>query len=627
MPSPQSSSWKSPLLALIASFAICFLVYSPALRAGFNIDDDLIVVENPQMRSLEGLGKIWTSADQYDYWPLSYTAFWAQMQIWGENPLPFHAFNLFLHAINAWLLFLLLRRLGIPAAWLGAAIFAVHPTMVESAAWIIELKNLLSGLFLLLAAHSYLGFEEKRGRVGYALSLALFAMALLSKTSTVMFPAALLAISWWRRGEFERKDFLRVAPHLALAFLAGLITIWFASHRAGGSETALEASPIERFSIAGKNFWFYLGQFFYPRPCFQYPRWTEHPQWIDYLPALAAACLFVLLWIGRRSWGRPALLGLGIYALMLLPVSGFVATPFFRISFVADHFAYLALLGLAPLTGAALERICENFGGRKTLVILGAALLALLGFLSWRSTHRFDSKRTLFEATLAQNPESWLAHTGLGLLAAASKDTDLAEKHFSAALRLNPTSTSAKNNMGSLRHQQGDDVQAERLWLEVLAQAPQDASAHFHIGNLRLGQGKAGEAASHFRVAVNARPIWAAAHTQLGSALALMQKWPEAEQAMRAALRLNPDKAAGHFSLGSVLFAQDRFAEALESFRAAVERDSNFMEAWYAIAKTFVQLGRKPEAVLPATRALKLAQEKGEEKLAQEIQAWMDSQF
>jgi hypothetical protein len=107
--------------------------------------------------------------------------------------------NVALHALNAVLVSRLAKRLALPGAWLLGALFALHPVHVESVAWISERKNVLSGLFYLLAALAYLRFELAKGngvvarRMGwYSAAFALFVLALLAKSVTCSLPAALI---------------------------------------------------------------------------------------------------------------------------------------------------------------------------------------------------------------------------------------------------------------------------------------------------------------------------------------------------------------------------------------------------------------------------------------------------
>ena len=129
--------------------------YLPALEAGF-VWDDTIFADEPVVHAWSGLWNIWFSpADikkEGHYWPVVYTSFWLEHKLWGMNPLGYHAVNLLLHIANVLLIWRILGRLAVPGAWVIAAVFAVHPLHVESVAWVIERKDLLSALFYLTAA-------------------------------------------------------------------------------------------------------------------------------------------------------------------------------------------------------------------------------------------------------------------------------------------------------------------------------------------------------------------------------------------------------------------------------------------------------------------------------------------
>src|SRR5688572_9864799 len=187
------------VLILLLTFAI----YWPALRGGF-VWDDMILVEKNQLATGDlNLRTVWFGTD----FPLTTVMFWIQWLLWGKNTFGYHVVNVLLHATSAVLVWRILLRLKIPGAWLAAALFAVHPVCVASVAWISEFKNTLSLPICLLSLWWYLRFEENcaehkpaKARWCFWLSLAAFALALLSKTSIVMLPVILLICAWWQRG-------------------------------------------------------------------------------------------------------------------------------------------------------------------------------------------------------------------------------------------------------------------------------------------------------------------------------------------------------------------------------------------------------------------------------------------
>ena len=210
------STGKKDWLFAAALVAAVLLAYQPAWHGG-QIWDDQAHVTRPELQSWHGLTRIWcdvTATQQY--YPLLHSAFWLEHKLWGDATLGYHLVNILLHAVAALMTAAILRWLGVPGAYLAAAIFALHPVHVESVAWITELKNTLSAVFYLSAAFVYLRFDRSRKPPLYLLALGLFALGLLSKTVTATLPAALLVVFWWQRGRLSwRYDILPLLPFFA----------------------------------------------------------------------------------------------------------------------------------------------------------------------------------------------------------------------------------------------------------------------------------------------------------------------------------------------------------------------------------------------------------------------------
>ena len=198
-------SWsKRDWLFCLILAVVTMLAYQPAWHGGVLWDDEPHIA-GPELRSLDGLRRIWFEPrTTQQYYPLLYTSFWLQQRLWGDSTTGYHLVNLLLHIGCVVLVLRILRLLRIPGAELAAIIFALHPVNVETVAWIAERKNTLSGLFALAATLWYLKFDESRSRRSYALAIGLFFLGLLSKTAIVTLPLALLVIFWWKRGD----DFL-----------------------------------------------------------------------------------------------------------------------------------------------------------------------------------------------------------------------------------------------------------------------------------------------------------------------------------------------------------------------------------------------------------------------------------
>jgi len=431
--------------------ALTIIAYRPAWN-GQTIWDDDAHITRPELRSLEGLARIWMEPGAtQQYYPLAHSFFWMQHRFWGNVTLGYHLINILLHVCCALLLVKILRRLNVPGGWLAAAVFALHPVQVESVAWISELKNTLSGVLCLGAALIYLEFDGDRKWTFYAGALCLFILGLASKTVIATLPASLLVIFWWQRGRLAWKnDVLPLLPFFAIGTAAGLFTAWMERTSIGAVGSEFNFSFIERCLIAGRAIWFYLGKLFWPANLiFMYPRWNiSQAAWWQYLFPVAALVLLVGLWLWRRR-SRGPLAGLLIFAGTLFPALGFFNVYPFRFSFVADHYQYLAAIGPISLAVAGMTAVFGIIGNRKPYLglILRSGLLVCLGILTWRQCGMFADVETLWQDTIRRNPECWMAHNNLGNVLLQKGNVDEAIAQYERALQIYPDFAEADNNL------------------------------------------------------------------------------------------------------------------------------------------------------------------------------------
>ncbi len=350
---PIWSQWAVPAaLALILLTTVA--VYTPTFRGGLVWDDDANITV-PDLQSFGGLYRIWFDpAATAQYYPLVHTAFWLEHKLWGDAVLGYHLVTVLWHCVAVLLVYAILSRLKIPGALLASAIFALHPVMVESVAWITEQKNTLSTVFYLSAMLVYIRFDQSRKLSVYFFALGLFVLALCSKTATVTLPAALLVIFWWQRGTLSgRRDVRPLIPFFAVAAAAGFVTAWVEWEIVGAKGSHFQLTLVERFLLAGRAVWFYLGKLIWPNNLLPaYPRWEIDPtQWWQWALPLGALVATIALWAVRK-WSRAPLAAWLYFCGTLFPVLGFFNVYYFLYSFVADHFQYLSSLGIIAFLSA-----------------------------------------------------------------------------------------------------------------------------------------------------------------------------------------------------------------------------------------------------------------------------------
>lgn len=432
---------KCPTLKRAYGFALLLIVtaivYAPAIRGTFLWDDDAYISQNKAVQSPDGLRPIWTTLGSTpQYYPLTFTAFWAGHQLWGLRPEGYHLVNILLHAANAALLILLLEALALPGAWIAGFFFALHPVQAESVAWMTELKNVLSGFFYLLTAillvRRLKGVSQRSGEM--ILMCACFAAALLSKSVALTLPFSALGV-WLAMGKRPTAALVKsLAPLVALSLAAGLFTTYFEHHWVRAQGIPWDFTVIQRLTIAGKAFCIYLSKWVYPiHLSFIYPRWDVMAMGTaGLLWTLAAAVILAASIFGRRWWGRVPGAALVFFGLSVLPALGLTSFYFMRFSFVADHFQYLGGLGIAALAGWTIHSTAY----RREVAIL---VLVLLGGLTFRESGKYRDSLALWSRTLELNPASAMAHHHYGIALTENGDLREATAHLRMAEALDPT--------------------------------------------------------------------------------------------------------------------------------------------------------------------------------------------
>ena len=612
MPSIGSATFGLGALGLALLVAVA---YFPALSAGF-IWDDRAFVDAPPVQELNGIWRIWFSPSEIEgeghYWPLTYTTFWLERQVWGSFWAPgYHAVNLLLHFVNATLVWHLLRRLGaLPMwwAWGVAALFAVHPVHVEAVAWVIGRKDLLAALFyfgtMLAWLHTMEGAASSRWR-WHLLALLLYAAGLLCKSIGMTLPVALLVIRWWQHGRLTMDDGWRVVPFFLVA-----IGIGIADMRYYEEFIHVDYTFLERVQIAAHSLWFYVGKLLWPAELMPiYPHWpVDVAAALPWAYALAAFAVAAALWLLREKVGRGVLAGAAFFGLTLSPTLGLVPFGYMQFAFVANRYQYLADVGaLAVLVGAVAFAVAAlGKTMRWAAVAVGAALLIVLSTLTWQHAGIYRDEIGFFQRMLAGNPRARDAHFNLGssLFEAGQREEGLAATLTSLELR--PQSMKAQYGAGRMLHLMGRSEEALAHLQKALAINANNSIVQHFTGEVLLALNRGEEAEGHFRRTLDVEPRHWAAHVNLAKLLANGNRTRTAVEHLRQALALRPDRLDTALFLASLEFSRQRYDEAFALYRRVADAQPNSAIAWSGMGAALYHLGRPVEALRHIDRALEL---------------------
>ncbi len=605
--------------------ALIVTAYEPALKGGFVWDDDAHISENATLHDLHGLRDIWLQPGAtMQYYPLTFTFFWGGYQLWGLNPLGYHLLNVLMHAVAALLLWRPLTRLGVPGAFAGACLFALHPVNVMSVAWMTELKNTLSASLALGSVLAYLRFagidtpelcpagergaEARRWR-WYAFSLGLFALAMLAKTAVGFLPVTLALILWWKKDGARWQDALPLAPFALLVAAMGAMTIFVERLHGGDVGHAYVMSFAERAIVSGRSFWFYLGKLAVPYPlAFLYRRWTiDARDALQYLPLLAAIGSGAALFTARARIGKGAFVAMAhFYLATSSALIFFVVTYFTRYSFVSDHWQYFGMTGVAAIAGAGLARLSGPSPRKLREVIAAVVLVAACWILTWRRAAVYEDVEALWRDTLAKTPGAWMAHNNLGVVLMRRGAVQEAIGEYSEALRLEPGLVEAHLNLGNLLVGARRIDEAFEHYHEALRLDPGSAEAYFDLGRLLADQGRSDEALAQYREALRIRPDYAEAHNSLGVALIRAGRREDAVKSFESALRFKPDDVDAHVNLGMVLAGAGLLDAAVEQYTLALRMQPDHAEAHYNLGRALASQGRTTEAIEQFEEALRV---------------------
>ncbi|HXC36831.1 MAG TPA: tetratricopeptide repeat protein [Candidatus Acidoferrales bacterium] len=655
---PSAICWLFPLILTVA----VFIVYQPAWHGGF-LWDEYCVPHDPHALShytWKGLYDTWFQQNRHQYYPLTYTTCWLEYHLWGLNTTGYHLDNILLHSLSSILLWIILRRLSVPGAWLAAAIFALHPVNAESVAWIAERKNCLSCFFFLCSILAALRFwlPELQAGVGspqssasplssilnspsslpyYWLSFALYVCALFSKTTTIPLPAVILLLVWWKRGRIAWADVKPSILFFAAGFAMGLITHW-AERNLGAHGKDFQISFIDRVLIAGRSYWFYLGKLFWPHPIiFIYPHWKIAPSPpLAWLSVLVFIPVLAILWLKRNTWGGHVFVALAYFGGMLFVMLGFFNLYFFLYSFVADHFQYEACMGPIALFAAALTTaLCRSRGNESLIksgspqtsaspvksetpdvvsygyIVICACILAILGTLTWRQSHMYTDVETLWHTTAERNPESFLAHTDLAdiLTGKGQMDAAIQQYRMSLAVRKDPETC---HNLGNALLQTGRPDEAAMYFKKSLEIDPNYAVGYSDLGNMYLQKGQLDLAIQYMQKALQIEPLPITCYN-LGNAYAEERRLDLAIDYWEKAIQLQPDYPMPHGNLGNAFMLEGQTAKAIQQWKLALQympdlTSAQMNLAWVLATSPDASLRDGQTAVALAERATQLTQ-------------------
>ena len=671
----QTPNKKTSLWICVALAAITFAVFWQVTKFEFvNFDDTDFITANPQVQSgLNAKSIAWAfnlkTEVARNWHPITMLTHMLDVEIWKMKPGGHHFDNLLLHVANTLLLFLLLKKMT-GAIWRSAfvaALFALHPLHVESVAWMAERKDVLSTFFWLLTTWFYVEFARKPNAKNYALSLAAFALGLMSKPMLVTLPFTLLLLDFWplkrisnfnspisnppkapaQNPKLKTQNLLWLVVEKIPFFIlsAALCVITFSIQKKGGAMLISSYTSLSsRISNALISYLRYLGKMIWPENLAGL--YLHSGGWPTALVTLAAVFLVLVsvaaLLLARK---RPYFFaGWFWFFGTLVPVIGIVQVG---MQAMADRFTYVPLIGIfIALTWGAWEFAAARKISKMSLSVAGAVVLLACAVVTSVVLPNWKNSERLFTRMITATDKNYMAHYNLGNFYSRGENLEAAVTNYEAAIRYIPDYASAHNNLGGvlMRQRKFDDsiahykiaakITPEPVQFFNLANAYFNASRHAEaietyqqalrmnpdysdaktnlalaelaFANALVNTGKLTEAVAHYSAAAQNSPNPGEVYNGLGICFAMQNKMAEAAQQFETALALNPNDSGAHSNLGNALSAQNKFAEAIPHYLTALKINPQDFQSHFNLGLSLSREGKVDEAKAHYEEALRL---------------------
>ena len=636
---------------------IVLATHWPALSAqAITFDDDQYLFSNPLVQNPS-----WAAAKRFltevlepstvagYYQPLAMISLMLDHATGGsiKNLRSFHRTSLALHVCNTLLVIILLFMLfnrPVVAALIGL-LFGLHPMTVETISWVGERKTVLAAFFALWSLIFYVRYARTQGWKPYALCLATYILALMSKPTSTPLPAVMLLMDFWPLHRLNRRAFIEKLPFFAIGGVSAIITI-VSQDRTAVATMPSESSATRILFILCHNVIFYLYKIVWPTNlCSHYvfpdPLSLVHPR---ILIGVIGTCLLIPALLISLRWTRSLLTGWLIFFIAIFPTMGVIG---FTTVIASDKFAYLPSIGLMMIATWAIVRIgqvqvtknARNI--RRIGILLAVVLLAIaeghrtrdylqkwqdsvslhqhmlqfaprsayvhnaLG-VAFREIGRMDKVRYHLEQAIANNPNSYTAHGNLANFFSDHGQYDQAIVHLKQALKLRPDYSYARFNLASIYYQVGKVDESLDVFTALIKHNPDHYKAYNNRGCILLKQKRYDEALRDFTKAAQLYPDYADAHVNVGLIHAIKGETDKAIDNYHRALQCDPDLYSAHYNLAEALSQKELFEQAIDHYRQTLELKPSLAKAHAGLGAALKHLEKPDEAIRAYQAAVQL---------------------
>jgi len=551
-------------------------------------DDSLYIIGNKNLEK----GFVWSSVSwaftnlfASNWHPLTWLSLMLDFKLYGTNAGGYHLTNVLLHLANTLLLFYILRRMTGKSWQSGfvAALFAVHPLHVESVAWVMARKDVLSTMFWLLTMGAYAEYAKDPSPRRYLWVVGAFIMGLMSKPMLVTLPVILLLLDFWPLRRIQSSTLrgnlhllMEKMPLMVLSVAVSAIT-FYAQGNSGAMETLKSMTWTDRILNAIVSYGGYVGNMLQPvnLACF-YPYMTSFPMSI----VLPSVLFLVAMSILSLRYVRPApylVMGWIWYLITLLPVIGIIQVGR---QAMADRYTYVPLIGLFIVIAWGIPDLLKDNPFRRTIISVAAgATLLIFAILTYNQASVWKDSRTLFVHALEVTDGNYIAHNNLGCYFWSRNRFGEAAGQFSKAVKIRPDDEYYQNNFGSALAKLNRYEEAISRFSRAIEINQRFAGPYSNIAYIHFLAGRYEKALEYYRKALERRPGDPVTENNVASMLIYLGRIDEAIVCLKSAISHKPDFATAHNMLAVLLVKKNRIQEAIDHLNEALRINPQYVEA------------------------------------------------
>ena len=595
---------KSILILVI--IAACLGSYFNTLFADFVCDDNIFITPNPYMKSFQFLPRFFVDdfghigvqriTSSY-YRPLLAASYMFDYTIWGNNPFGFHLTNLLFHIFSCILIFALIELLfhNRLIAFISTLLFSVHPIHTEAVSFISGRVDVIPPAFFLLSLVLFIQYAYRNNRFFYALSLASFAIAILTKEMALTLPLVVLCIDYVCISKLDFKNVLKnfFRFHMGFFIILGVYLIirfyvvgglFIKEVPQAGINFVPGTNPFWRLFTVIKILSFHIRLLFFPYNLHIYHKFPPSNSLFEPIVLLGTVILLLLVYTAIKNIKRYPVLSFSIlwFFITVLPVSNI----FPRGNIFAERFLYIPSVGFCIGIGFFFSWLLKKniktsfLNWKKSITILFILLIVAFGRVTYERNKVWANDFNLWSDTVNKSPQSSIAHLNLGV------------EYY----KLNLLDRALEENRIALELPYHLDSVSRSIAFSAIAQ-------------IYFEKGLVDEAIEVFKLAIEINPDSVVAYQALSSVYGIIGQYNESIKAALIALEKNPYLESARYNLALSYRNIGLMDEAIQTYEEFLKNNPNHIDAHVAVGYLYYEKGDYQKAKEHWFRTLKISKD------------------